>query len=70
MNLNVTYPVSAELGNCLHGKGRTPRYQIDLCFGEEYPDPNIPKNRKLIMAEVSVESSVVNNNQQQYCEDA
>ncbi|XP_008317545.1 interferon regulatory factor 10 isoform X2 [Cynoglossus semilaevis] len=41
-----------ELGNCLHGKGRTPGYQIDLCFGEEYPDPNIPKNRKLIMAEV------------------
>lgn len=40
------------LQNSLLGKGPTPSYDIELCFGEEYPDPNVPKTRKLIMAHV------------------
>ncbi|XP_044208944.1 interferon regulatory factor 10 [Thunnus albacares] len=42
----------SELQSCLQGKGPTPSYGIELCFGEEYPDPNIPKSRKLIMTQV------------------
>ncbi|XP_054465028.1 interferon regulatory factor 10 [Anoplopoma fimbria] len=41
-----------ELQSCLQGKRATPSYEIELCFGEEYPDPNVPKTRKLIMAKV------------------
>ncbi|KAF7210176.1 interferon regulatory factor 10 isoform X1 [Nothobranchius furzeri] len=40
------------LQNNLQGKGQMPSYQIELCFGEEYPDPIVPKTRKLIMAQV------------------
>ncbi|XP_044068471.1 interferon regulatory factor 10 isoform X2 [Siniperca chuatsi] len=40
------------LQRCLQGKGPTPSYEIELCFGEEYPDPNVPKTKKLIMAQV------------------
>uniref|UniRef100_A0A3B3XYA1 IRF tryptophan pentad repeat domain-containing protein n=1 Tax=Poecilia mexicana TaxID=48701 RepID=A0A3B3XYA1_9TELE len=40
------------LQNSLQGKGPTPSHEIELCFGEEYPDPNVPKTRKLIMAHV------------------
>ncbi|XP_062871170.1 interferon regulatory factor 10 [Trichomycterus rosablanca] len=36
----------------LHAGGPGPRYVIDLCFGEEFPDPNQPKNKKLITAQV------------------
>lgn len=41
-----------DLQSCLQGKGPVPLYIIDLCFGEEYPDPNNPKRMKLIMAQV------------------
>lgn len=41
-----------ELQSYLQGKGPKPSYEIELCFGEEYPDPNVPKTRKLIMAQV------------------
>lgn len=48
---NIKY-LCAELQSCLQGKGPTPSYEIELCFGEEFPDPNVPKTRKLIMARV------------------
>uniref|UniRef100_A0A3Q3T437 Interferon regulatory factor 10 n=1 Tax=Mastacembelus armatus TaxID=205130 RepID=A0A3Q3T437_9TELE len=41
-----------ELQSCLKGKGPPPSCEIELCFGEEYPDPNVLKSRKLIMAHV------------------
>ncbi|XP_029973773.1 interferon regulatory factor 10 [Salarias fasciatus] len=40
------------LQSSLQGKGPTPSYKIELCFGEEYPDPSVPKSRKLIMVQV------------------
>ncbi|KAF7210177.1 transcript variant X3 [Nothobranchius furzeri] len=49
--LSPTLVISA-LQNNLQGKGQMPSYQIELCFGEEYPDPIVPKTRKLIMAQV------------------
>lgn len=42
----------SELQSCLQGNGPAPSHEIELCFGEEYPDPNIPKTKKLIMAHV------------------
>lgn len=53
INLNMPINVCADLQSCLQGKGPTPSYEIELCFGEEYPDPNVPKTKKLIMAQVS-----------------
>uniref|UniRef100_A0A673CFD9 Interferon regulatory factor 10 n=1 Tax=Sphaeramia orbicularis TaxID=375764 RepID=A0A673CFD9_9TELE len=41
-----------ELQSYLQGTRPPPSYTIELCFGEEYPDPNIPKSKKLIMAQV------------------
>ncbi|XP_070696011.1 interferon regulatory factor 10 [Pempheris klunzingeri] len=41
-----------ELQSCLQGKGPTPSYEIELCFGEEFPDINVPKTKKLIIAQV------------------
>jgi len=49
-DLNVC--LATELQNYVQRKGPEPRYEIDLCFGEEYPDPNVPKTQKLITVHV------------------
>ncbi|XP_060794604.1 interferon regulatory factor 10 isoform X2 [Neoarius graeffei] len=41
-----------ELHQYLQSGGPGPRYVIDLCFGEEFPDKNQPKSKKLITAQV------------------
>ncbi|KAF4077905.1 hypothetical protein AMELA_G00193330 [Ameiurus melas] len=41
-----------ELHQHLQAGGPRPRYVIDLCFGEEFPDRNQPKGKKLITAQV------------------
>ncbi|KAK3547008.1 hypothetical protein QTP86_008726 [Hemibagrus guttatus] len=41
-----------ELHQHLQAGGPKPRYEIDLCFGEEFPDNNQPKSKKLITAQV------------------
>ncbi|KAJ3586718.1 hypothetical protein NHX12_013112 [Muraenolepis orangiensis] len=41
-----------ELQSYLQRKGPEPHYKIDLCFGEEFPDPNVPKTMKLITVNV------------------
>uniref|UniRef100_A0A8D3BHH1 IRF tryptophan pentad repeat domain-containing protein n=2 Tax=Scophthalmus maximus TaxID=52904 RepID=A0A8D3BHH1_SCOMX len=43
---------SSKLQRCLQGRGPAPSHEIELCFGEEYPDPRVSKSRKLIMAQV------------------
>ncbi|KAI5612094.1 interferon regulatory factor 10 isoform X1 [Silurus asotus] len=44
-----------ELQQHLHAGGPRPRYVIDLCFGEEFPDKNQPKSKKLITAQELLE---------------
>ncbi|KAJ8257179.1 hypothetical protein GJAV_G00182750 [Gymnothorax javanicus] len=41
-----------ELQEYLHGGGPKPRFEIDLCFGEEFPVSNQNKEEKLITAQV------------------
>ncbi|XP_042605975.1 interferon regulatory factor 10 isoform X2 [Cyprinus carpio] len=41
-----------ELQNHRQGTGPEPQYTVDLCFGEEFPDPSQPKTKKLITAQV------------------
>ncbi|XP_060750389.1 interferon regulatory factor 10 [Tachysurus vachellii] len=41
-----------ELHQHLQAGGPRPRYEIGLCFGEEFPDNNQPKSKKLITAQV------------------
>ncbi|XP_053338051.1 interferon regulatory factor 10 [Clarias gariepinus] len=41
-----------ELHQHMQAGGPRPRYVIDLCFGEEFPDNNQPKSKKLITAQV------------------
>lgn len=48
---NVAYLLS-ELQRYLMGKGSKPSIEVELCFGEEYPDSKLPKNKKLILAQV------------------
>ncbi|KAA0707342.1 Interferon regulatory factor 4 [Triplophysa tibetana] len=43
---------SQELQNHWQGTGPKPRYVVDLCFGEEFPDTSQPKSKKLITAQV------------------
>ncbi|KAL0150155.1 hypothetical protein M9458_054582, partial [Cirrhinus mrigala] len=40
-----------ELQNHQQGAGPEPQYTVDLCFGEEFPDPSQPKTKKLITAQ-------------------
>lgn len=42
----------SELHTYLNGKGPRPRYEIDLCFGEEFPESSLLDTKKLIMAKV------------------
>ena len=44
--------LSTELQNYLQRKGPLPNYEIDLCFGEEYPDAKVSKTMKLITVHV------------------
>lgn len=44
---------SQELLNYRQGIGPEPQYIVELCFGEEFPDPTQPKNKKLIRAQVT-----------------
>lgn len=46
------YHLLSELQRYLMGKGSKPSIDVELCFGEEYPDSKLPKNRKLILAQV------------------
>ncbi|XP_056589080.1 interferon regulatory factor 10 isoform X2 [Triplophysa dalaica] len=49
LDMNV---FSQELQNHWQGTGPEPRYVVDLCFGEEFPDSSQPKSKKLITAQV------------------
>lgn len=55
---NTTYLLS-ELQSYLRGKGSKPSIEVELCFGEEFPDPKLPKNRKLIVAQVGAKEGGV-----------
>lgn len=49
----------SEIQRYLMGKGSKPSIKVELCFGEEYPDPKVPKNRKLIVAQVGANECVL-----------
>lgn len=55
---NTTYLLS-ELHRYIRGKGSKPSIEVELCFGEEFPDPKLPKNRKLIVAQVGAKEGGV-----------
>lgn len=54
INLTVitTKKILSELQRFSVGLGSKPSAEVELCFGEEFPDPKVPKNRKLIVAQV------------------
>ncbi|XP_051516388.1 interferon regulatory factor 10 isoform X2 [Myxocyprinus asiaticus] len=44
--------IHKDLQKHQQGTGPEPQYIVDLCFGEEFPDPSQPKTKKLITAQV------------------
>lgn len=53
-SISCPFCLFPELRLFLQGAGPKPKFRIDLCFGEEYPEPIESKAKKLITAEVSV----------------
>lgn len=57
---NTALSLFPELQAFAHHGRPLPRYQVALCFGEEFPDPQ--RQRKLITAHVSRTSALAKRN--------
>lgn len=57
---HTVLPLFPELQAFAHHGRPLPRYQVALCFGEEFPDPQ--RQRKLITAHVSKTSALPKRN--------